>query len=158
MRKNFHIIFLLFLILISLFTRLNSSPLFDIDYHFNGDSVARASLAMDTYLNGINWGISTIWLPLFFTYFSLPLFLHFSIESLVFFQFFISLVTIPLFYYLIQKGFNTRIAICSSFILSIMPTHARLSNTVLSEPLSLFFIIAGLFTYLLHRENKKNLY
>jgi hypothetical protein len=130
-----------------------STPLDPIDGH--GDSTGRALQIIDNFPFNYTWVTSTIWLPFYFIFYSIPLHMNYSYEALIGFQFIISVLLQFTIFQVVKKHFvNVSPAIVVT-ISSLMPLTVFLTNTVLSE-LSFTLFVLGSAYFFTEFMNKKN--
>ena len=113
-----------------------------------GDSTARLNITHHIFTEGFSWNVSNIWPPFYFAFYTLPLYLYKSWKSILIFQIILSLVSLALYYLVVNKIFNKKIALLSSITLLCLPTAPKLYFSALSETPFFFFFILGVITQL----------
>lgn len=158
---NIHIsdgVYIVFFMLLTFVLRwwffINSSAL-DI----GEDSLARVSYVYFwEHYGGFPGSTSWPFMPVVLTYFTSKLFCVPFEEGGRILNLFLSVLLIPISYYLFKKMFNKTTAVFSLFVFSINPFFIRFSTIQMTEIMFLFFMVLGIYFTFLFFEKKKIFY
>ena len=78
-----------------------------------------------------------------------------EILNLRLFSLFFSLLSIVVYFYLINETFNKKIAVFSTFLLTIYPTYIKWSTIPVEVTMFLFFLLSSLFFIIRFKKTKK---
>lgn len=149
--------FLAAILVTSAIVRIASNSNFEAEFHTHGDATFRTKVAFDLFEYGFNWGMSGFFMPLYFYLYQPILHIHQSIKSLIIFQIILSLIGLASFYTATKFRFSEKVALLSTFLLSINYFHIILSVTLMSE--LVFFLFVCLCLVFAYRfEVKPNFY
>jgi len=96
------------------------------------------------------------------SYLLIPFFLVFGINTLALklLPITLSLLTLPLLYYVSKQLFNRRVALITTLLLALSPVFIHYSRIGLhtTEPMLNFFFISSIFFFIQYHHKKKNFY
>jgi hypothetical protein len=133
-------------LLLGIITRLYYGAFSLIEFG-GGDSSARALITIKHFTSGYDWFVSSIWLPFYFLLYGLALKIDYSFSSLLYYQLVISILSLMVFYKVLQENYEEKIQFISILFISLLPVQLGMVSSVLSElPLFLFAVI-GVYFY-----------